>query len=244
MKNRIIVYAGQYYDAETGLHYNYHRYYDPKLGRYLRADPIGLAGGINPYQYASANPINSLDPFGLKDRLPRNYNWKHGNPYLNRLGSSMSSSLNKGSSSSSGGTVGVGIGGTGGAGAGGSGSSMIVVDTKGNVGVVNSAGAGGMGGVGGSGTVIMQVTNAKDIYQLKGWSTQTGGSVGEGLTVGLEYVIGDGYHGVNFTFGPGGGLTPVELHSIAEYASVKGRSTQDIIEFIKGLMNKRKKECK
>ena len=64
-KNRIIIYAGQYYDSETGLHYNYHRYYDPKLGRYLRADPIGLAGGINPYVYAYNNSINLIDPYGL-----------------------------------------------------------------------------------------------------------------------------------------------------------------------------------
>jgi RHS repeat-associated protein len=65
-KNRIIIYAGQYYDQETGLHYNYHRYYDPKLGRYLRADPIGLAGGINPYVYTFNNPVNLIDPFGLE----------------------------------------------------------------------------------------------------------------------------------------------------------------------------------
>ena len=60
-------FAGQYYDSETGLHYNYHRYYDPNTGRYLTPDPIGLAGGINLFIYAGNNPINSIDPFGLFD---------------------------------------------------------------------------------------------------------------------------------------------------------------------------------
>ena len=56
---------GQYYDAETGLHYNYHRYYDPTIGRYLGADPIGLVGGINPYVYCLNDPVNFIDPYGL-----------------------------------------------------------------------------------------------------------------------------------------------------------------------------------
>jgi RHS repeat-associated protein len=64
-KNPIGILAGQYYDQETGLHYNYHRYYDPSTGRYLTPDPIGLEGGINLYAYVRNNPVNDTDIFGL-----------------------------------------------------------------------------------------------------------------------------------------------------------------------------------
>ncbi|MGP3591501.1 RHS repeat-associated core domain-containing protein [Vagococcus sp. WN89Y] len=57
-------YAGQYADAETGLHYNLFRYYDPQTGRFIVQDPIGLNGGWNLYQYAP-NPLGWIDPWGL-----------------------------------------------------------------------------------------------------------------------------------------------------------------------------------
>ena len=59
-------FQGQYFDAETGLHYNRHRYYQPETGRFITPDPIGLAGGLNNYQYAP-NPIGWVDPLGLKN---------------------------------------------------------------------------------------------------------------------------------------------------------------------------------
>ncbi|MDK9606074.1 RHS repeat-associated core domain-containing protein, partial [Lelliottia sp. V104_15] len=50
--------------AETGLYYNRHRYYDPRQGRYITQDPIGLAGGWNGYTYP-LNPVTDFDPLGL-----------------------------------------------------------------------------------------------------------------------------------------------------------------------------------
>jgi len=62
-------YQGQYFDAETGLHYNRFRYYDPDAGRFVSQDPIGLAGGVNLYQYAP-NPLSWVDPLGLTKCAP------------------------------------------------------------------------------------------------------------------------------------------------------------------------------
>lgn len=57
-------YPGQIYDAETGLHYNFHRFYDPATGRFLTQDPLGLVPAANPNVYPH-NPLTWIDPLGL-----------------------------------------------------------------------------------------------------------------------------------------------------------------------------------
>jgi len=57
-------FAGQYFDKETNLHYNYFRDYDSATGRYVQSDPVGLQGGINTYLYV-LDPLTQIDPAGL-----------------------------------------------------------------------------------------------------------------------------------------------------------------------------------
>jgi RHS repeat-associated protein len=84
--------AGQYFDSETGLHYNWHRYYDPRIGRYISSDPMSVVAHVrksmtalrkgpsdtppletNSYLYVSANPLRWIDPTGLETLMCSNF---------------------------------------------------------------------------------------------------------------------------------------------------------------------------
>jgi RHS repeat-associated protein len=82
-------FQGQYFDEETGLHYNRHRYFDPRSGQFVSLDPLRLGAGENLVRYAE-NPLLGIDPLGLVagERIPY---WEigetgqHGRPILARV---------------------------------------------------------------------------------------------------------------------------------------------------------------
>ncbi len=72
-------FPGQFEDEETGLFYNFFRYYDPDVGRYISPDPIGLVGNLNVYLYCT-NPVAELDPYGLS--MPMDFEVTHGSEVI------------------------------------------------------------------------------------------------------------------------------------------------------------------
>jgi RHS repeat-associated protein len=58
-------FPGQWFQIESGLHYNWHRHYDPTIGRYTQPDPLGFVDGPGLYSYVLGNPLTSIDLLGL-----------------------------------------------------------------------------------------------------------------------------------------------------------------------------------
>lgn len=71
-------FKGREWDSEAGVYYMRARYYDPRLGRFLSEDPIGLDGGTNTYAFADNDPVNAGDPSGLIRCWINGENWGCG----------------------------------------------------------------------------------------------------------------------------------------------------------------------
>jgi RHS repeat-associated protein len=177
-----IRYPGQYYDFEAGLVQNWWRTYEPRIGRYSSADPIGLNGGWNRFGYAYQDGVNQYDPYGL---------------WTVQIGFSVTGSWIP--------TV-FGLGPTGSVGVG------VAFDGNGNIGGYRTAGGGGALGTNGAVAGIQGVwSNGDTICDLGGYSTNLGLNAGFEFGGTVDTFGGSGTRnqpvgGLGITLGGGLGL--------------------------------------
>jgi RHS repeat-associated protein len=85
LAHNAFTYTGREYHPRSGLYYYRARWYNPEIGRFITQDPIGYRGGINFYQYVAGNPINYIDPSGLRIFVKGNMaKYNYALVYLNR----------------------------------------------------------------------------------------------------------------------------------------------------------------
>ncbi len=177
-------FSNQYYDAETGLHYNWHRFYDPVAGRYLEPDVIFVKQGklhlpeleipFSMYSYARNSPLAWVDPEGLATV---------------QVGPTLCAIL--------------GI-------ATGSWSQGVAFDFHGNIGFYEAIGGGEAQGAWGSGGIGLWFSTADTIYDLAGPFTNVSAGAGDELAASVDGFFGpsdNGFvYGLGFTVGIGAGV--------------------------------------
>jgi RHS repeat-associated protein len=206
--------AGQYHDNETGLYYNWHRYYSPQLGRYLRTDP--MREGLNLYLYALNNLYRYLDPRGLcvmKDTYTTTVEfWSDqlNTPLTLQIGLGANAGGIKGVSHSGGIVIGYNP------------NSENIIQT----GWYTTIGHGIHGGASASVTLDIGISTNERIEDLEGWSAAAGGSgkiPGISPSFGIERStpISSGDDNSVYTFSPGIGVgLPYEGHGYAKYTHI------------------------